>query len=158
MRNYASTAISILWDIVKTLDDHPDAFGVSIHKATGPLENPAPEIEEHPQVVAMESGERRPTFAEPVQTRAMIVPPEIRNMLGLYGGDVQANPMADEEPMLIVLKDQAVPRYSFVQWQEAQADGGIQDRLMYILHGEAVGEAPAIVMIHHCIPAGDFPV
>jgi hypothetical protein len=155
-RDHRPTALVVSKDFKTMLDQHPEAFDCLIFKAN--LES-ATTSQENVLVqdfaTGIESDSLTISYADPIPSRAKIHVEE-GQLFSSYadGGDSIAGSPDDSSPMVLLLKEDSIPRQSVVMWKEmiGQDDTEIKEVYMYILHSASHGVAPVIGVKHYCIP------
>lgn len=152
-RDTRTTQAVISEDLITLLDTDPEAFDVLIFKAiVGSEENPVLDYVED-VVTAIDSDERDLDYADPVQSRAMIISSPDRNERPFSDGTGE-NIFGTEEEYVLLIKEFPVPKYSVVQWveQDGPLDTDVKDVQMMVMGEWAFGRAPISGVRYMCRP------
>jgi len=151
-RDYRVHSNSIASDLDAQFDQDPDAIDVLLFKARHDLKET---VTETPDIVgALEASERAIQYDDPIPTKAIIVPFDFRFM-ALDDGRTAGQSNEGNQPIILLIKEDNVPKQSVVQWDEYVSDTEVERRTYYVLLSEAYGQAPVITMAHYCIPFAD---
>jgi hypothetical protein len=151
-RDYRLHAGSIAGDLAAQFDQDPDAIDILLFKARHDLKET---VTETPDVVgALEASERAIQYDDPIPTRAIVIPFDFR-FTALDDGQMAGQSAEGEQPIILLIKADDVPKQSVIQWDEYVSDTEVYRRTYYVLFSEAYGQAPVITMAHYCIPFGD---
>ncbi len=151
-RDYRVHSKSIADDLDDQFDQDPDAIDILLFKARHDLKETVTTV---PDVVgALEASERAIQYDDPISTKAIIVPFDFRFM-ALDSGQMAGQENEGNQPIILLIKEDNVPKQSVVQWDEYVSEGQVERRTYYVLFSEAYGQAPVITMGHYCIPFGD---
>ena len=147
MKDHHTTQVAMFAALEKMLDGDPQAFDAMLYV----VEDAEPEV-----VVTnildpaggVEMDERKPSYADPVETRAMIVPDDALVHFAVDSGDGIA-PETDAKKMLI---KGTVPKRSVLQFDKYKSAGETETVFYYVLSSTPVGDAPVLGYIHNMIP------
>lgn len=156
-RDYRDRSSVLSSDFATMLDDHPDAFDCLLYKSIRSApENVVTGLVDD-VVGSSEGSERKIEYADPVQTRAMLVPEEQFMFMSYTDGSTDENIGSADQPLVLLLKEQDVPKHSIVTWNEmtGELDTDIKEIRVYILESKAFGKAPSAGLKHYCIPMKD---
>ena len=154
-RDFRARSVVLSQDLITMLDSHPDAFDCLLYRAV----RSAPE-----NVVAglvadvvgsSEGSERRIEYADPVETRGMLVPEDGFSLLAYSGGETDGNIDSAERPIVLLLKESNVPKQSVITWMEYTDTESMKEVRVYILESKAFGKAPVAGLKHYCISMHD---
>ncbi len=150
MRAYSLTSGVLSQDFKTLLADDPESFECLIYKATSQQETVAPSVIAD-VVGSSESSTRKITYADPVISRALIVPDANLQLLSFGAGEGE-DTVSGKEPVVILLEEDSVPKQSVVRWTEVDVNDTIKTLDFYILNSEPFGKAPVAGYKHYCIP------
>jgi hypothetical protein len=155
-RDYRERSAVLSADFANMLDNHPDAFDCLLYKAIRSTpENLVLGLVDD-VVGAAEGSERKIEYADPVQTRGMLVPEEQFLFAAYTDGAIDENVGSAEQPLVLLLKEAEVPKQSVVTWVEFTGQGAATKEVrVYILESKAFGKAPSAGLKHYCIPMID---
>ncbi len=154
-RNYRQIATVSDADIDTLLDTHPDAFECLLFKAIiGSEEQLAPDVTDY--AGSLESTKVGISYADPIKTKAFMLPEEGFRMPALMdGSDADYYDNDGQQPVVLLIKEKDVPQQSVIRWREAADDANAEPRTitMYILRSDSMGRSPSVSkMRHYCIP------
>jgi hypothetical protein len=151
-RDYRVHSKSIADDLDDQFDQDPDAIDILLFKARHDLKETVTTV---PDVVgALEASERAIQYDDPISTKAIVVPFDFRFM-ALDSGQAAGQDNEGNQPIILLIKEDNIPKQSVIQWDEYISDSDVERRTYYVLFSEAYGQAPVITMAHYCIPFGD---
>lgn len=151
MRDYRQTNVQIASDLDTFFDNDPDVFDVIIFKAQSDEQETVTDVED--VVGSMESDRRTIEYADPIASKAKIMPFDFRLFATSDGED--ANEGSAENPIIMLIKEKDIPKQSVIQYDEYINETDIRTVTLYLVHSEAYGQAPVITMAHYLIPMGD---
>lgn len=150
MRDYRPSHQALSGDVKTMLKNHPDSFDALFYRAD--LTTPetlavAPDV-----VGALDVAERSLSYADPLQTRVMLIP-EPAPVLMIWNG-TESN--ATGTPIVLLSTDDDVPVQSVFQWSEYISENESRDVSFYVLYAESVGVAPGVCSKLYCLPMQAF--
>ena len=150
-RDYRTTNQALSTALYALLDQSPNAIDVILFKALPGTEEV---VAEGADVVGtMEARERRIEYADPVNTKALIIPEE--SMIFGFADDGES-PIPGEEPVVMLIKGDDIPKQSVI-WYEDYVDAThTEEHYMYVLKAESVGVSPAMITKYYLIPFFGF--
>jgi hypothetical protein len=138
------------------LDNHPDAFDCLLYKAQRATAESVVVGLVEDVVGASEGSERKIEYADPIETRAMLVPEEQFLFSAYTDGSTDENFGSTGQPIVLVLKEHDVPKQSVVTWLEYTGQGvETKENRVYILESRGFGKSPSAGLRHYCIPMND---
>lgn len=152
-RDYSEQSAILSADFLTMLDSHPEAFDCLFFFAElSTAEVVAPGVARD-VVGSIEGSERKIGYADPVTSRAMIVPDEGLSLFAFesgHGEDIRSG----KEPVVILIKESTVPKQSVITWTEKTGPGEADEKKVsfYVLESKPFGKAPVAGMKHYCIP------
>lgn len=150
-RDYRKTNQALATALMALLDQSPNAIDLILFKALPGTEEV---VAEGADVVGtMESRERRIDYADPDNTKGLIIPDE-SIILGM--SDDGESPVPGEEPIIMLVKTPDIPKQSVIWYEEYINETDTEEHYFYLLKSEAIGESPAMIMKHYFIPFFGF--
>lgn len=155
-RDFTNRSAVLSDDIITMLDEHPDAFDCLLYRAVrSSVENVVEGLVED-VVGKSEGSERKIDYADPIETRAMLVPEEQFLFTAYTSGSVDENMGSTDQPLVLMLKEQNIPKQSVVTWLEYTGDGTTTKEVrVYVLESKTFGKSPTAGLRHYCIPMKD---
>ena len=155
-RDYRERSNVLSTDLVTWLDDHPDGFDCLLYRAIRSNPEDVTDGIVADVVGSSEGSERKIEYADPVETRGMLIPEEAFLFSAYTDGSVDENVGSTDQPIVLLLKEQDVPKQSVVTWMEYSGLGAeTKEVRVYILESKAFGKAPSAGLKHYCIPMKD---
>jgi hypothetical protein len=150
-RDYTAQSTVLSADFITMLDHHPESFDCLFFKA----ELSAPEDVTPSSVTdvvgSIEGTERKISYADPVESRARVVPDEGLSMLAFEAGQGE-DAHSGAEPLVVLLKESNVPKQSIITWTDVTGTTTTKTMTYYVLESKPFGRAPVAGMKHYCIP------
>lgn len=142
---------------------HPEAFDALLFKAVkGSEEDVAVAGGIIDVVGSMESSERSLDYADPVKTRAFLLPDDGISFYATTDGAGETE-VGIEQPLAMLLLEPDVPKYSVVRWQEYDGtglDAAIVSRTFYVFDAKPAGRGTGAGMVYFILPMsspGELP-
>lgn len=155
-RDYRERSEALSTDFTTMLEEHPDAFDCLLYRAVRDTAENVVEGLVVDVVGSSEGSERKIDYADPVETRAMLVPEEQFMFLAYTEGSTDENIGSTDQPLVLLINEQNVPKQSIVTWTEYTGQGEETKEIrVYILESKAFGKAPTAGLKHYCIPMND---
>ena len=107
-RDYRETNIQIASDLDIFFDNDPDVFDVIIYKALSDDQETLTDVED--VVGSMESDRRTIQYADPISSKAKIMPFDFRFFATSDGEG--ANEGSAEQPVVMLIKEKTIPKQS----------------------------------------------
>lgn len=148
-RDYSAKSAVLSADFLTMLDNHPESFRCLLFKPTTVAEDVTPSTIED-VVGSIEGSERKLSYNDSVESRAMIVPDKGLSLLAFESGQGD-DTVSGVEPIVVLLKEATVPKQSIVTWIEKTTTGE-KTVSYYVLESKPFGKAPVAGMKHYCIP------
>ena len=150
-RDYRNTNQALATSLYALLDQSPNAIDIILFKVLPGTEEV---VAEGADVVGtMESRERRVDYADPVNTKGLIIPDE--SMIFGMSEDGES-PVPGEEPIIMLIQAVDIPKQSVI-WYEDYIDAtDTEEHYYYVLKAEAVGVSPAMITKYYLIPFFGF--
>jgi len=152
-RDYRNHVNSIAGDLADLFQQDPDVFDVILFKAQPAVLETVTSVTD--VVGSLESDSRRLTYADPALTKAILIPFDFKFFAtedGFLPND------GTDQPVILLLAEQDVPRQSRIVWQEYSDDETMRLVSFYVQSSEAYGQAPVLTMAHYCLPCIDDDV
>jgi len=152
-RDYSENSAVLSADFLTMLESHPESFaclffGSELSTAEVVAPDGVTDV-----VGSIEGSERKIEYADPLPSRAMIVPDEGLSLFAFESGHGEDS-KSGNNPVVILLRETTVPKQSIVTWTEKTGPGNTDEKSVsfYVLESKPFGKAPVAGMKHYCIP------
>jgi len=153
-RDYRDTAAAVKSNLQTHIDMHPDAFEVLLFV---PDYSTAETVAENADVVgALDLDERHMEYRDPIEARAVRVRLPSPFAMGLVDDGGDENDGQTDEPILLLLSENDVPKQTVIQFEEYVNQDEAVIVNYYVQNSEAIGSAPHIWKKHFCVPFRAF--
>ncbi|MET4696622.1 hypothetical protein [Endozoicomonas lisbonensis] len=146
-RNHLPVTNQVAEDLVKIIDQAPTGFDLLVFKAQ--IDDTESTVDMPDPVGNLEAREKTISFADPVVSRAIMLPNDHPGLSLAYGfGELDHM----DEPVSIVLKEPNVPEQSVVWFEEQVSADRVKVTLLYVLKSEPVGANGQAGSVHVLMP------
>jgi hypothetical protein len=150
-RDYRETNVSVANDLATFLYNSPNAMDIVLFR---PMPGTEETVGEGADVVgALESRERKVSYAVPVLTKGIIVPDE--SLVSAMSDDGES-PVPGEEPIAMLILAPDVQKGAIVWFEEYVDAVNTEERYYYVMRSEAIGQSPAMIAKYYLMPLMDF--
>lgn len=138
-------------DFQTMLDHHPESFPALFYEAV--LTDPETVAPSAVVDVAgsIEGSERKISYNDAVDTRAMRVPDDDLQFTAFESGSGE-DTRSSSDPVVLMIKQGTVPRQSIISWTEKTGDDTSKRVSYYVLESKSFGKYPTSGLKHYCIP------